>query len=120
MDDLRCLAEQLPSRLRRRDALENECRHDSAVDFADPIDAAERERARQRMRRTLARALRRLSDADRQLIHLRYQQDRTVQALASTLRTTPRILYRRLERARRTLRRAVERQAATGGAESLQ
>lgn len=109
IDAVRRLAEQLPARMRRRDALEHECRNEAVVAFADPIDAEERQQARASTRRTLALALRQLSHDDRQLIHLRYQQEHTVQTLARSFRTTPQVLYRRLERARRTLRRAVLR-----------
>ena len=111
-DDLRRLAERLPPKLRRRDLIEHEYHAEGAVDFADPIDEEERRQTSDGVRRALAVALRRLSPGDRELIHLRYQGERSVDTLARSLRTTPKVVYRRLERARKTLRRAVTRRPA--------
>ena len=108
-DDLRRLAERLPPKLRRRDLIEHECRAEGAVHFTDPIEVEERRKTSDDVRRALTAALRRLSPGDRELIHLRYQGGRSIDTLARSLRTTPKVVYRRLERARRTLRRQVER-----------
>ena len=55
----------------------------------------------------VARALRRLSPADRRLIGLRYVRGESFQTIAAVTQVEPKVLYRRVERVMRSLRAAV-------------
>lgn len=97
------LAEQLAPRLRRvfvRDVSEETL---GRLEFHDPISAAET-RARQRMLRgALRRACASLPPEDRRLIALRFGRALTVRAIGDVMGTDPKPLYRRLDRALKTL-----------------
>ncbi len=97
------IAGQLPPRERRR-MVSDESLFEIGARFEDPVGIAERRRTERRVRLALAAALRQLPVEERQLIKGRYGQNCSVQALAAALNTDPKKLYRRFDRALRTLR----------------
>lgn len=100
------LSARVPTRQVRR-TVSDENLADHGAPFEDPIDAAERRRIRRHVRVTLAIALRQLPPQDRWLIRARYQRRQSLQDVAATLSVDPKILYRRLGKALRSLRRAL-------------
>jgi RNA polymerase sigma factor (sigma-70 family) len=103
VDQLRALADQLPPRVRPVMVPEEELRDVVGPGFDDPI-AAEEQRSEERRKRLAVRsALRELSADDRRLVRMRYHEGRTVKAVAHTLGTETKTLYRRLERVRRQI-----------------
>ena len=66
-------------------------------EFADPIEAREKCTAERRLRASLATALRRLSDEDRELVSARYQRTETIQSLSKARAAEPKAMYRRLQ-----------------------
>jgi RNA polymerase sigma factor (sigma-70 family) len=113
VDMLRQIADALPRRVRRRfvsdEVLEWEC----VAGFDDPVAAEEERHARKEIARILRKAFRQLPRADQQLVAMRCTHDVSVRTLAEHLRTDPRLLYRRFDRALRTLRRALKAAGVT-------
>ena len=102
--ELERLAEQLPPRPRRRLVSDEALRDAEGPAFEDPIEDADRRAAQRHTRTALVAALRQLSAEDRWLLRARYVDDRSVQAVAQTLQTDPKGLYRRYDRVLRSLR----------------
>ena len=98
------LTEQLPARQRKRMVSDEALRDAAGPAFADPLEAADRHDAQRQTRAALVAALLQLSAEDRWLLHARYVDDRSVQAVAQTLQTDPKGLYRRYDRVLRSLR----------------
>lgn len=98
------LADQLPPRPRRiviRDVPDDAL---GGLEFHDPIVAAEA-RARQRfVRGALRQACAKLAPEDQRLIALRFGHAMTVRAIGDKMGADPKPLYRRLDRALKTLR----------------
>jgi RNA polymerase sigma factor (sigma-70 family) len=105
--ELQRIAEALPYRQRTRMVSEEILQDMGGIWFEDPLDAAEQRQTEHRVQRALAAALTQLPAEERWLIHVRYRQHRSVQALAQVLQTDPKRLYRRFDRALRLLRRAM-------------
>jgi RNA polymerase sigma factor (sigma-70 family) len=72
----------------------------------DYVDAEERRRRRCEVTRAVVRALRELPVDDRRLIALRYGRGQRIGDIARAQRVEAKVLYRRVERAMRTLRDA--------------
>jgi RNA polymerase sigma factor (sigma-70 family) len=106
-DELQRIAEALPFRPRARMVSEEVLQDMGGIWFEDPLDAAEQRQTERRVQRALAVALTQLPAEERWLIHVRYKQHRSVQALAQVLQTDPKRLYRRFDRALRSLRRSM-------------
>ena len=107
------IVERLPRRPYRR-RVSDEWLAEVGAGFEDPVGLAERRLADRRIRTALVRALRRLPAEDRWLIRVRFGENRSVQALASTLRTDPKKLYRRFDRTLRRLREQLVTAGVTG------
>ena len=101
------VADALPRRVRRRFVTDKVLEWDCVAPFEDPVAAEEERRAREAIARILRKALRQLPRADQQLVAMRCTRAVSVRALAEQLRTEPRLLYRRFDRALRALRRAL-------------
>lgn len=112
--DLQHLVEGLPRHVPRRTVFTDDFADVPSIDFDDPLRALEAENNRACVRRSLAAALRQLPSDDRRLVILRYQHNRSVQALAQLLEVDPKTLYRRFQRVLRLLRRALLAQGITG------
>jgi RNA polymerase sigma factor (sigma-70 family) len=112
--ELRRLAQALPCRQRTRMVSEEILEEMGGVWFEDPLDAAEEHQTERRVHGALAAALRQLSPEERWLINVRYRQQRSVQALAQSLHTDPKRLYRRFDRTLRLLRRAMVAAGVSG------
>lgn len=98
------LADRLVQRPRRifiRDAADDAL---GRLDFQDPIDAAELRARQQRVRGALRQAYAVLPAEERRLIALRFGRELTVRAIGDEMGTDPKPLYRRLDRALKTLR----------------
>jgi RNA polymerase sigma factor (sigma-70 family) len=104
--ELRALFDKLPLRHRRQTVSDDQL-PDLHAAFEDPIDAAERERSERRSAALLGRLLRELPSEDRWLLRVRFCDEESLHALARKLSIEPRILYRRVDRALRRLRRSV-------------
>ena len=82
--------------------------------FSDPVFNAEDDEAVSReIARVLARAVGGVSEADRRLLALRFNEKRTVAQIAEQLRLNPKASYRRLALVLRILRRSLEEQGIT-------
>jgi len=114
--DLRRLADQLPRRLRRRRATQEDLSLIAGPEFQDPVEAAEDQQNKRRIAVTLADALQALPPEEQQMIQLRFMQRRSVQSLAHMFESDPKSLYRRFERTLRSLRRSLLAAGVTGSA----
>ena len=107
VDVLRELALQVPTRQRPRllpcEALESL----ATIDFADPVEAEENAAATRRRLHCLRRASQQLARLDRHLLHLRFEKNMPVVAIAAHLGLTAKPLYRRIDNAIASLRRSV-------------
>lgn len=112
--ELEEIATSLPYRQRTRIVSEEILQDMGGIWFEDPLDAAEQRQTERRVHRALAVALTQLPAEERWLIQVRYKQHRSVQALAQLLQTDPKRLYRRFDRALRSLRRAMIAAGVTG------
>lgn len=74
------------------------------LEFQDPVVAAEARAGQHRMRGALRQAYSLLAPEDRRLIALRFGRELTVRAIGDAMGTDPKPLYRRLDRALKTLR----------------
>ena len=111
---LRDLAATLPLRPRRHLVSDEGLQNIARSDFEDPIAAREQGEIDRRIRAALGSALRQLSAADRQLILLRFCKACSMKAAGELLRAEPTLLYRRLYRALRALRRKLEAAGVSG------
>ena len=73
--------------------------------FVDPVEHAERELSERRLRASLSRALRKLSNEDREIVAARYAGDQTLRALSESRASEPKATYRRLQSILQNLRR---------------
>jgi RNA polymerase sigma factor (sigma-70 family) len=104
--ELRSLADTLPCRTPRRIVpLESVDESSCAARFEDPVEVEEARGCRRVQQRALARAFRQLPSEDQRLLKLRYLEQRPVRDVAVMLGAQPKELYRRFERAIRSLRR---------------
>jgi RNA polymerase sigma factor for flagellar operon FliA len=110
---LHALWDRLPKR-ERRQLISDQQLAEQHGHFVDPLDAAQRQRARARMTAALCRMLRDLPPEDRRLLRARYRDTQSVQAVAQTLQVDPKVLYRRFDRVLRSLRRSLEEAGLTG------
>jgi RNA polymerase sigma factor (sigma-70 family) len=108
--ELRRLASSLPCRPLRRHVSVDAIDEIHGGGFLDPVEDRERQADVHRAHRCLRRALQCLSPEDRRLIRLRFAERRTVRSVAEALHVDAKLLYRRLERLLRKLRRALEEQ----------
>lgn len=106
---LREMAGRLPTRMRPRFVEERTLAWAAGVPFQDPIEVQEERESARRMRRALRQAVRQLDPDERQLLALRYKLSLPVSDMAILLNVDARILYRRLEKTIRTLRRMMPR-----------
>lgn len=101
--ELRRLVERLPRRPHRRMVpIENapvQC-----VEFDDLVASRDRQARDARIHRMLQDILLRLSPEDRQLLNLRYRENRSVPAIAELLRVDTKALYRRFQRVLKRIR----------------
>jgi RNA polymerase sigma factor (sigma-70 family) len=111
---LRAIARQLPPRVRRRRVSEAALDLHRSVEFDDPLEMAERQRAKQAATQALLGALQALPSEDRSLLRLRYERRLSVKVIAEILRVEPKRLYRRFEWLLRRLRRALIAAGVTG------
>lgn len=74
------------------------------LEFQDPVAAAELRARQHRVRGALRQAYAVLPPEDRRLIALRFGRELTVRAIGDEMGTDPKPLYRRLDRALKTLR----------------
>ena len=112
--ELRAIAARLPQRLPRRRVPEVLVDQHQVIDFEDPVEVAERQRARQATVAALRAALVRLSPEDRSLLGMRYERRLPVQTIAEILSVEPKRLYRRFEQLLRRLRRTLIAVGVTG------
>ena len=112
--DLRVIAERLPRRVCRRMVGDDALANLPGPPFFDPVAERERRRAAARARRLLAQALDELTPEDRLLLRLRYASAYSIVSIGRELQADPKILYRRLERTLRKLRRNIGGVNVTG------
>jgi RNA polymerase sigma factor for flagellar operon FliA len=105
--DLRTIAEQLPARRRRLMIGDDALANLPGPAFSDPVAEDDRRRADAIARRRLAQALDELPPEDRLLLRLRYASAHSIVSIGRKLQADPKILYRRLERTLRRLRRNI-------------
>jgi RNA polymerase sigma factor (sigma-70 family) len=105
--ELRELSERIPARPKRTMVSDEVLSRVYVTRFEDPLDAEQRRRQRQRAAAALAGLVRELPTEDRWLLRVRYQETQPIQEVARALHVKPRILYRRIERILRALRRSV-------------
>ena len=82
--------------------------------FVDPIVEDLQRRATRQARRALLRALAQMCPTDARLFVSRYLKNHTVARLAKAERVDAKVLYRRFDRIRRTLRECVIAQGVSG------
>jgi len=111
---LRDIVASLPLRPRRHLVSDEGLQNITKVDFEDPVAAEEEGDTDRRIRVALVSALRQLSARDRQLILVRFCRACSMKAAGDLLRTEPTLLYRRLHRALKALRRKLEAAGVTG------
>jgi RNA polymerase sigma factor (sigma-70 family) len=109
---LRGIADRLPRRIIVRHVPENTLEH-YGQHSVDPIEAQEQRQRRHRAWSALASALRQLPREDQWLIRQRYIRRWSVREIADAIRGDERTLYRRFDRLRRSLRRALEQRGIT-------
>ncbi len=107
LQDLMTIAEQLPGRVRRRMVGDDALVNLPGPAFFDPVAESDRRRAAAIARRRLAQALDALPPEDRLLLRLRYASAHSIVSIGRRLQADPKILYRRLERTLRRLRRNI-------------
>ena len=107
LQDLQTIAEQLPGRMRRRMVGDGALANLPGPSFFDPVAEDDRRRAAAIARRKLAQALDELPPEDRLLLRLRYASAHSIASIGRKLQADPKILYRRLERTLRRLRRNI-------------
>jgi RNA polymerase sigma factor (sigma-70 family) len=113
--ELRHVAGQLRARPSRRMASVEEGHQPvhASTDFDDPVEHEERMRMAQTTRRVLTRAIQQLPADEQRLVRLRFGQNRPIPVVARTLHTPAALLYRRLSRVLRSLRRALQEAGVT-------
>lgn len=106
--ELAHLAGQLPVRCAFRPVSIETVEDAGAVDFSDPIEAADNRRAAIALRHRLSSALQALPEAERTLLDLRYRQMLRVPAIAYALNADSKALYRRCDKALSALRATLQ------------
>ena len=106
-DALRALAVQVPARCRPRPVPCDDLAPLVATDFADPVEAKQDVLAKRRLLRSLRGACEQLAPLDRHLLHLRFEKNLPVVAIAERLGVTAKPLYRRIDKVVASLRRAL-------------
>jgi RNA polymerase sigma factor (sigma-70 family) len=102
--ELRRLAADVPPRAKRQRALDLSLTDRYAPADPDPIEERERRRTRQRVFASLRDAVEGLNGPDREILHHRFCQGRTIRSLAAARNTEEKRLYRRLARVLASLR----------------
>src|SRR5262245_30595290 len=113
LDELRRLLDRLPRRPHRR-MVSIENAPVPRVEFEDPVARDDRRAREAQVHLNLAAALARLSPQDRQLLDLRYRQNRSVPAIARLLRIDTKALYRRFQRVFKQVRRRLAERGING------
>jgi RNA polymerase sigma factor (sigma-70 family) len=106
-DSLQDMVDRLPARTRPKFVEERVLAWTAGDGFQDPVEAREERLAARRLRLALSRALRGLDPDERQLLALRYKLALSVSDISIVLNVDARILYRRLEKTIRSLRRTL-------------
>jgi RNA polymerase sigma factor (sigma-70 family) len=104
---LAALLEQVPYRPPRRRVPDDAAKQLAALPFVDPVEIEQARRARRRMRSILATAISQLPPEEQLLIRSRYYHTQSIQDVARALAVEPKALYRRVDRALRSLRRSL-------------
>ena len=112
--ELRAIAARLPRRVPKRRVPEVLVDQHQVIEFEDPVEVAERRRARHVAAAALRTVLGDLSPEDRTLLGMRYERRMPVQTIAQILSVEPKRLYRRFEQLLRRLRRALVAVGITG------
>ena len=112
--DIDRLATLLPARPARQRVTIEAAEAHMLDDFADPVDARERSEVAARIGQALRAALRQLPAEDRRLLALRYGAQQQIAGIARALQVDQKGLYRRCNRALRTLRRLLEAAGISG------
>ena len=107
-DQLHAIAGQLPPRRRVQVIATDDLEPLSIGGFADPVEAEQSASEKRQLLRALRRACRSLPEADRRLLHLRFEKRLSVAAIAELLGEPAKPLYRQLERIVKTLRRSLQ------------
>jgi RNA polymerase sigma factor (sigma-70 family) len=102
--DLERIREQLPRRVRRRPITLDIVDTEANQAFVDHVEARDNAAQKRRIRGALWRSLDRLPAQDRSLILLHYWGAYSIRSIAERWREEPKTLYRRAQRAIRTLR----------------
>lgn len=102
------VAHQIPVRWTFRTVSIEDVHFTGATSFEDPVERAEEYEASVALRQRLSAALEALPATDRALLDLRYRQMLRVPAIAAALNADDKTLYRRCEKALRTLRSALQ------------
>ena len=113
-EELHRIADQLPSRTRRRLVGDEVLANLPGPEFVDPIAERDRKRDASIAMRLLAGALDSLPSEDRRLLRLRYAGAHSVVAIGRMLQSDPKKVYRRLNRTLRRLRQNISAAAMTG------
>jgi RNA polymerase sigma factor (sigma-70 family) len=101
------ILDRLPQRQPRSEVSDESVEPLVASPFVDPVETEQARRARQHVRGLLALAIKELPAEERWLIAARYQRARSIQEVARALDVDPKALYRRVDRALRSLRRSL-------------
>jgi RNA polymerase sigma factor (sigma-70 family) len=111
---VRELTTKLPSRCRPQRVSEQALHGLTAVEPDNPIAAAEQAGADRRIVSILSGAVQSLPEQERRLIRGKYEEGRSIQALAAWMAIEPRRLYRLHESVLRKLRRRLVATGVTG------
>lgn len=111
--EVKMLADRLPPRApRTRDVPLDEAAHIAAANDTNVeanVRAGERRQTAQRVSALMAHAMERLPNEDRVILQLRFLEAMTVAQIARAMQVDQKLLYRRIERCTRELRRDLER-----------
>ena len=114
-ESLQSLAERLPARMpRHRDVpLDEASAAFSANDVEEPLLASDRRRASERVSLLVAAIIARLPDDDRLILQLRFEGGMTVAQIARMLQIDQKLLYRRIEKQMRDMKRELEQEGVS-------
>ncbi|MBS1816697.1 MAG: sigma-70 family RNA polymerase sigma factor [Acidobacteria bacterium] len=113
--ELRQLLDQLARRPAKRRVSDEILADMPAASDEDPLVAQQHARVQALRWRAVQELLARLPEPDRQLLEVRYLQDRRVPDIAHLLGEPPKVLYRRCDRLLRSLRQHLEAQGLGPG-----
>jgi RNA polymerase sigma factor (sigma-70 family) len=110
---LRQLASQLPRRVKIKTFVPDDIEGLAIAAFEDPVETAEAAAAHQQTLGMLRRACARLSDDDRRLLYLRFEEKMPISAIAASLGEPAKLLYRRIGRLLSALRCSLAEQTSS-------